>query len=35
LAVEIHNLLNPALKISPLTVITRQPSQPAEIPELE
>lgn len=35
LAAEIHNLLNPALKISPLTVVTRQPSQPAEIPELE
>jgi CubicO group peptidase (beta-lactamase class C family) len=34
-AVEIHNLLNPALKISPLTVVTREPSQPAEIPELE
>jgi hypothetical protein len=35
LAVEIHNLLNPALKISPLTVVTRQPSEPAEIPEVE
>jgi CubicO group peptidase (beta-lactamase class C family) len=35
LAVEIHNLLHPALKISPLTVVTRQPSEPAEIPEVE
>jgi CubicO group peptidase (beta-lactamase class C family) len=35
LAVEIHNLLNPTLKISPLTVVTRQPSEPAEIPEVE
>ena len=35
LAVEIHNLLNPELKISPLTVVTRQPSEPAEIPEVE
>ena len=35
LAVEIHNLLNPELKISPLTVITRQPSAPTEITEVE
>jgi CubicO group peptidase (beta-lactamase class C family) len=35
LAVEIHNLLNPALKISRLTVVTRQPSEPAEVPEIE
>ena len=35
LAVEIHNLLNPALKISPLTIVSRQPSEPAEIPEVE
>jgi hypothetical protein len=34
-AVEIHNLLNPKLKISPLTVVTRQPSEPIEVPELE
>ena len=34
-AVEIHNLLNPELKISPLTVVTRQPSEPAEIPQVE
>jgi len=34
-AVEIHNLLNPELKISPLTVVTRQPSEPAEVTELE
>ena len=34
-AVEIHNLLNPKLKISPLTVVTRQPSEPAEVTELE
>ena len=30
LAVEIHELLNPDLKISPLTVVTRQPSEPIE-----
>ena len=35
LAVEIHNLLNPALKISPLTVVTRHPSEPAKVPEVE
>jgi CubicO group peptidase (beta-lactamase class C family) len=35
LAVEIHNLLNPDLKISRLTVVTRQPSQPAEITEVQ
>jgi D-alanyl-D-alanine carboxypeptidase len=35
LAVEIHNLLNPALKISPVTVVTRQPSEPLEIPQVE
>jgi len=35
LAVEIHNLLNPGLKISPLTVVTRQPSEPAEITEVQ
>jgi CubicO group peptidase (beta-lactamase class C family) len=35
LAVEIHNLLNPEFKISPLTVVTRQPSEPIEIPEVE
>lgn len=35
LAVEIHNLLNPALKISPLTIVSRQPSESAEIPEVE
>jgi len=34
-AVEIHNLLNPDLKISPLTVVTRQPSEPLEVTELE
>jgi CubicO group peptidase (beta-lactamase class C family) len=34
-AVEIHNLLNPGLKISPLTVVTRQPSEPIEVTELE
>jgi D-alanyl-D-alanine carboxypeptidase len=34
-AVEIHNLLNPDLKISPLTVVTRQPSEPIEVTELE
>jgi hypothetical protein len=34
-AVEIHNLLNPKLKISPLTVVTRQPSEPLEVTELE
>jgi hypothetical protein len=28
LAVEIHNLLNPDLEIPPLTVVTRQPSEP-------
>ena len=27
-AVEIHNLLNPGLKISPLTVVSRLPSEP-------
>ena len=35
LAVEIHNLLNPGLKISPLTVVTRQPSEPTEITEVQ
>ncbi len=35
LAVEIHNLLNPSLKISPLTVVTRQPSEPTEITEVQ
>jgi CubicO group peptidase (beta-lactamase class C family) len=35
LAVEIHNLINPDLKISPLTVVTRQASEPTEIPEVE
>jgi CubicO group peptidase (beta-lactamase class C family) len=35
LAVEVHNLLNPALKISPVTVVTRQPSEPLEIPQVE
>ena len=30
LAVEIHNLLNPDLKIPPLTVVTRQPSEPID-----
>jgi CubicO group peptidase (beta-lactamase class C family) len=34
-AVEIHNLLNPKLKISALTVVTRQPSEPIEVTELE
>ena len=34
-AVEIHNLLNPKLKISPLTVVTRQPSEPTEVTELQ
>jgi CubicO group peptidase (beta-lactamase class C family) len=34
-AVEIHNLLNPKLKISPLTVVTREPSEPLEMTELE
>jgi CubicO group peptidase (beta-lactamase class C family) len=33
LAVDIHNLLNPKLKISPLTVVTRQPSTPIEMTE--
>jgi len=35
LAVEVHNLLNPALKISPVTVVTRKPSEPLEIPQVE
>jgi CubicO group peptidase (beta-lactamase class C family) len=35
LAAEIHNILNPALKISPLTVVTRQPSESVEMTELE
>ena len=35
LAAEIHNILNPVLKISPLNVVTRQPSEPAEMTELE
>lgn len=35
LAVDIHNLLNPKLKISPLTVVTRQPSKPIEITEVQ
>jgi CubicO group peptidase (beta-lactamase class C family) len=35
LAVDIHNLLNSKLKISPLTVVTRQPSEPTEITEVE
>jgi CubicO group peptidase (beta-lactamase class C family) len=35
LAVDIHNLLNPKLKISPLTVVTREPSEPTEITEVE
>jgi CubicO group peptidase (beta-lactamase class C family) len=35
LAAEIHNILNPALKISPLTVITREPSESAQMTELE
>jgi hypothetical protein len=30
LAVEIHNLLNPDLKIPPLAVVTRQPSEPID-----
>jgi hypothetical protein len=34
LAVEVHNLLNPALKISPVTVVTRKPSEPLEIPQV-
>jgi CubicO group peptidase (beta-lactamase class C family) len=34
-ATEIHNILNPALKISPLTVVTREPSEPVEMTELE
>lgn len=34
-ATEIHNILNPGLKISTLTVITRQPSEPVEMTELE
>jgi len=35
LAVEIDNLLNPELKIPPLTVVTRQPSEPTEITEVQ
>ena len=35
LAAEIHNILNPALKISPLTVVTRQPSESVEMTELD
>jgi hypothetical protein len=35
LAAEIHNLLNPALKIPPLTVVTRQPSLPSDTPQVE
>src|ERR1041385_8503748 len=35
LAVDIHNLLNPELKISPLTIVARQPSEPIEITEVE
>jgi CubicO group peptidase (beta-lactamase class C family) len=35
LAAEIHNILNPALKISPLTVVTRQPSESVEMTELQ
>ena len=35
LAARIHNLLNPALKIPPLTVITRKPSVPAGTPQVE
>ena|SRR5438270_10208660 len=35
LAVEIHNLLNAALKISPVTIVARQPSEPLEIPEVQ
>ncbi len=35
LAVEIHNLLHPELKIPPLTVVTRQPSEPTEITEVQ
>ncbi len=35
LAAQIHNLLNPALKIPPLTVITREPSAPIEAQEVE
>ena len=35
LAAEIHNILNPASKISPLTVVTRQPSESVEMTELE
>ena len=35
IAAENHNLLNPQIKISPLTVVTRQPSEPIEITEAE
>jgi CubicO group peptidase (beta-lactamase class C family) len=35
LAVDIHNLLNPKLKISPLTVVTRQPSETTELTEMQ
>jgi CubicO group peptidase (beta-lactamase class C family) len=34
-AVDIHNLLNPELKVSPLTVVTRQPLEPTEITEVQ
>ncbi len=34
-ATEIHNILNPGLKISPLTLVTRQPSELLEMTELE
>lgn len=35
LAVEIHNLINPDLKVPPLTVVTRPASEPAKTPEME
>lgn len=35
IAVDIHNLMNPELKISPLTVVTRQPSEPTEVTEVQ
>ena len=35
LAVEIHNLIDPDLKISPLTVVTRPALESAGMPEME
>jgi D-alanyl-D-alanine carboxypeptidase len=34
-AADIHNIVNPALKVPPVTVVTRHPSEPLDIPVVE